>query len=119
MSNRQLNPPELQKANRLLNRKRNKLKVLGKGDRELLFVYRRKIYKELTYDERGKPSIRRKLKDHKRKEQNGLCALCGERLPHKYVVLDRFNAVDGYTQENTRLICRECDIRIQKSKGYQ
>ena len=51
---------------------RVRLEVFSNGDRELLFAYRRKVFKELTYDERDKPAVRRKLKDLKWKEQRGL-----------------------------------------------
>ena len=93
MANRQLTPDELQHANALLAEVRQKLESLSHGDTELLFAYRRKIFKELTYDERSKPMARRKLKDQKWKEQRGLCAICGKELPEKYTVLDRFKAV--------------------------
>ena len=118
MPNRQLNSEELVLANALLAEIRTRLKALSKGDRELLFAYRRKVFKELTYDERDKPSVRHKLKDAKRKEQRGLCAICGKELPKTYTVLDRTNAVDGYTKENTRLIHQDCDVAHQLSKGY-
>lgn len=118
MANRRLSPDELAQANALLDEIRAKLLQLSQGDRDLLFAYRRKIYKELTYDERGKPMYRRRLKDLKRLEQNGLCALCGTELPGKYVVLDRFNAADGYTPENTRLIHQHCDVQVQQSRSY-
>jgi len=118
MANRQLTPEELESANTLLAEIRQKLVALSRGDKDLLFAYRRKIYKELTYDERSKPMVRRKLKEQKWKEQRGLCALCGKELPEKYTVLDRFNAADGYTKENTRLIHQECDVDYQASKGY-
>lgn len=118
MPNRQLSPEELLLANELLVEVRAKLKALSGGDNDLLFAFRRKVYKELTYDERSKPMVRRKLKDQKWKEQRGLCALCGKDLPTKYTVLDRFNAADGYTSENTQLIHGECDVSNQASKGY-
>ncbi|MBI3779140.1 MAG: hypothetical protein HY274_09570 [Gammaproteobacteria bacterium] len=108
----------MKEAQTLLDEIRAKLKKLSRGNRELLFALRRKIYKELTYDERSKPMIRRKLKEQKRKEQKGFCAVCGKRLPEKYVVLDRLKAVDGYTKKNTRLICQECDVKVQSSRGY-
>jgi hypothetical protein len=97
---------------------RSKLVELSGGDKELLFAYRRKIYKELGYDERSKPMARRALKDKKWKEQRGLCAICNNELPTGYTVLDRLRAVDGYTAENTRLIHQDCDVSQQKSKGY-
>jgi len=92
MANRQLSPEELAQANVLLSEIRTKLETLSHGDRELLFAYRRKVFKELTYDERSKPMVRRKLKDQKWKEQRGLCAICGLELPERYTVLDRLNA---------------------------
>lgn len=118
MANRRLNIDELAQANELLKMIRSKIQSLASGDKELVFAFRRKIYKELTYDERGKPQHRKKLKELKRKEQNGLCTICGLALPDAYAVLDRYNAVDGYTQENTRLIHKDCDTDVQKSRGY-
>lgn len=118
MPNRQLNSDELEKANALLNQIRTDIEILSGGDKELLFAYRRKIYKELTYDERSKPSVRRKLKEQKWKQQQGLCAICGKELPEKYTVLDRLNAIEGYTLENTRLIHQKCDVSLQESRGY-
>ncbi len=118
MANRQLTDQELESANRVLEEIRERLEDLADGDQELLFAYRRKIYKELTYDERGKPMRRRKLKEQKRAEQDNRCAICGKSLPEKYVVLDRYRAVDGYTRENTRLIHQDCDAQVQESRGY-
>ena len=118
MANRQLTPEELERANALLAEVRSKLEALSQGDKDLLFAYRRKLFKELTYDERRKPMVRRKLKDEKWKAQRGLCAICSKELPEKYTVLDRWNAADGYTKENTRLIHQECDVAQQASKGY-
>ena len=118
MPNRQLTADELKKANALLAEIRGKLEALSGGDNELLFAYRRKVFKELTYDERDKPTVRRKLKDQKWKEQRGLCAICKEPLPEKYTVLDRLRAIDGYTSENTRLVHQACDVKEQESKGY-
>jgi hypothetical protein len=77
------------------------------------------MYKELIYDERGKPMFRRKLKRLKRQAQKGLCYECKKQLSEKYCVLDRRRAAAGYTARNTRLICQACDIRIQKQRGYK
>jgi hypothetical protein len=74
--------------------------------------------KELTYDERDKPMVRRRLKAAKRREQSGICPLCKNPLPDKYRVLDRFVAAAGYTAENTQLICQDCDVKTQASRGY-
>jgi 5-methylcytosine-specific restriction endonuclease McrA len=116
--NRQLAPHELTLANKLLECVRQRLVALSGDDRDLLFAYRRKIAKELTYDERRKPMVRHALKRRKYKEQDGLCAICGNELPVKYTVLDRLNAADGYSAENTRLIHQECDQRVQAERGY-
>lgn len=86
---------------------------------ELLFALRRKIAKELGYDERKKPSHRKKLKREQRVKQGGLCKLCGEELPERGAVLDRLNAMNGYTAENTRLLCPTCDARLQQERGYK
>lgn len=118
MPNRTLTKDELAKANSLLSRIREELASLAGGDADLLFAYRRKVAKMLVYDERSGPMLRRKLKAAKRTEQNGLCALCGDALPAKYVVLDRFRAVDGYTPANTRLLCEACDRKVQIERGY-
>ena len=119
MPNRNLTPDELGKANALLAVVRERLAALSNGDKELLFAYRRKIVKELGYDERSKPSDRNKLKARKFGEQSGKCAECGEPLPEKYTVLDRKNAADGYTPENTELIHGDCDRKRQAAKGYR
>lgn len=88
------------------------------GDPALLWALRRKLYKELTYDERGKPMHRRKLKQAKFAAQMGSCPECKRPLPTKGSVLDRHAAMQGYTMDNTRLICPECDQAIQQSRGY-
>lgn len=116
---RQLDQDELIKANILLDEIRTNLEKLSGGDKSLLFAYRRKIFKELTYDERGKPNYRRKLKKLKRTEQNIICPLCNKELPEKYTVLDRFKAEDGYTVDNTRLIHQKCDYEEQQKLNFK
>jgi hypothetical protein len=118
MANRNLTAEELAQANDLLEKIRLDLKTLASGDEPLHFAYRRKITKELGYDERGKPTLRRILKLKKFVEQKGICPLCDGSLPEKNAVLDRLKAIDGYTRENTRLICRDCDTRVQEGRGY-
>jgi hypothetical protein len=118
MSNRRLSPEQLVQANALLATIRQRLRELAGGDSELHFAYRRKVYKELTYDERGKPMMRRRLKALKWQEQGGVCPQCKKPLPTSYCVLDRFVASAGYTVENTRLICQECDVQTQASRRY-
>ena len=119
MPNRNLSAEELLKANSLLVDIRTKMADLAGGDPALLFAYRRKIQKELSYDERGKPGHRKSLKAFKMGEQNSLCAICKKPLPEKYAVLDRLNGMDGYTRENTRLIHGDCDTSVQAERGYR
>ena len=118
MSNPRLTSEQLEHARALLGEIRERLAALSNGDAELLFAYRRKVTKELTYDERSKPSVRGRLKLLKMKEQGGICPLCNEALPERGAVLDRTRAVDGYTAKNTRLIHAECDTAQQAAKGY-
>jgi len=120
MPNRQLTPEELDKiVAPLIDEVRSKLISLSGGDADLHWALRRKLAKTLSYDERSSPMHRRNLKAKKRQEQGGKCAVCSHDLPAKYVVLDRFEAMKGYTAENTRLICRDCDERIQQERGYR
>ena len=118
MANPRLTPEQLYLARTLLDEVRARLTDLSGGDKELLFAFRRKVYKELMHDERSKPMVRRRLKLLKMKEQEGVCPLCNEPLPEKGAVLDRTHAVDGYTPENTRLIHAACDVAYQAAKGY-
>lgn len=118
MPNPQLNADQLDIARTLLDEVRERLAALSGGDRELLFAYRRKVYKELMHDERSKPMVRRRLKALKMAEQGGLCAICNAQLPDRGAVLDRTRAVDGYVAENTRLVHASCDVAQQAQRGY-
>ena len=120
MPNRQLTAEELETlASPLLDKVRAQLVQLSNEDAALHWALRRKLYKELIYDERGKPMFRRALKASKWKEQGGLCHLCQNPLPKKGAVLDRLKAMDGYTSENTRLLCPTCDTAVQTERGYR
>jgi ribosomal protein L44E len=120
LPNRQLSSEELEQLFApLLAEVRNRLVSLSGEDTDLQWALRRKLSKELTYDERGKPMHRRKLKDLKRAEQDNKCPLCSKSLSAKYVVLDRTEAMKGYTPENTRLLCQDCDTRVQQERGYK
>ena len=120
MPNRQLTATELEHLfEPLIAEVREKLICLARGDSELHWALRRKLAKELTYDERNRPADRVKLKAFKRGQQNNKCAICGCELPEKYATLDRLEAMKGYTADNTRLICRDCDERIQRERGYK
>lgn len=117
---RKLTAEELEKARALIEQVRASLEGLSGGEAELLFAYRRKIAKELIYDERSSPAKRKSLKRRKLISQSGKCALCGEPLPPAGLgsVLDRLNAMGGYTDSNTRLLCRECDLRTQRERAF-
>lgn len=119
MANPQLSAEQLQQANAILESLRKRLRNVANGDPAFHWALRRKIAKELVYDERGKSNHRRKLKSLKRAEQNGICPVCQNPLPATYCVLDRFEATAGYAAENTRLLCQDCDFRIQKERGYK
>jgi hypothetical protein len=118
MANRNLNSDELKRANELLAEIRERLTGLAGHDALLLFAYRRKVIKELGYDERGKPGLRARLKALQWGQQNGKCVQCGDELPLKYSELDRKNAADGYTVENTELVHAKCHQARQAAKGY-
>jgi hypothetical protein len=118
MPNRNLSQEELKLANSLLAEIRARLASLSAGDPLLLFAYRRKVAKELGYDERGRPGLRGKVKALKWGQQGGKCAHCGEELPLGYSELDRKNAADGYTAENTELVHAKCHQARQAAKHY-
>lgn len=119
MANPQLSQAQFSKANKLLNKIRKEMKKLASNNPELIFAFRRKIYKELTYDERSKPARRKKLKKKIWKKQAGHCFKCKKKLPKNSGVLDRLRAIDGYTEKNVRLICPRCDRKIQEKRGYK
>ena len=113
-----LSKEQAEKANTLLESVRAQLATLSGGDPKLLFAMRRRLYIRLSYDERGTPAQRRKLKDQKWKEQRGKCAICAEDLPVSECELDRFDAVAGYTPENTQLIHHACHRKQQTDRGF-
>jgi hypothetical protein len=115
VSNRRLNQEELAEANKVLKSIRDNLVSLSDGDADLLFAYRRKIFKELNYDERSKSATCKRLKQFKFKQQSGKCALGSEPLSRNNAVLERFSAALGYVSENTRLICTECDQHARQA----
>ena len=120
MHNRRLTEQEIENiAAPFLAEVRQKLQDAAADDETLLWALRRYIKIRLEHDERGKPIERRALKQRKRKEQGGRCPVCQGLLPEKGAVLDRLEAMGGYTMENTRLLCQDCDQKIQKGRGYK
>ena len=119
MANRQLTKKETEELFRPLYQSVTaRLQELSGGESDLLWALRRKLAKSLIYDERGTPMQRRRLKLLKREEQQGLCAVCREPLPERDAILDRSEAMRGYTLENTRVLCRDCDLRIQTERNF-
>jgi hypothetical protein len=118
MPSQRLTPEQSEKANELLESVRARLLELSNGDASLLFSLRRRIFIRLSYDERGTPAQRTKLKNQKWKDQRGKCAICNEDLPESGAELDRFDALGGYTAENTQLIHHDCHRQQQTDRGF-
>ncbi len=104
------------KAILILDKLRLDLQEASAGNEELLFSMKRYISKRLEFDERGTPTQRRKLKEQKTKSQQGLCAACNTKLPERGAELDRFRAIEGYTAENTQLLCPTCHRLVQEAR---
>jgi hypothetical protein len=102
----------------ILAKLRLELEEASGGNQTTLFSMKRYIAKRLEFDERSTPTQRRKLKDHKLKSQRGLCAVCKEKLPERGAELDRFVAMDGYTKENTQLVCQACHRKAQEDRDF-
>ncbi len=119
MANPQLNRTQLSEAKKLLEKIRKEIKVIANNNPKLIFAFRRKIYKELMYDERSKPMERKRLKGLLRKKQKGLCFECKKALPRRGAVLDRSEAIKRYNEKNVNLICSECDKKIQEKRQYK
>jgi len=116
---RQLNNQEREIAKEILDRIRELITKATQEDSELAFALRRYICRQLTFDEKGKPAQRKKLKYSKLLKQGGKCAECGKQfLEGEEPELDRFDAMKGYTDENTRLVCHECHRQMQAKRGF-
>lgn len=86
--NRTLDETELATARTLLADIRTLIDTAAGADEGLRFALNRKVYKELSYDERGKPNARASLKARMVKAQAGQCAQCAKPLPESDTVLD-------------------------------
>ena len=119
MTNRRLTDEELSTLFApLVADVRSRLRAIAADDENLHWALRRKLAKELVYDERSKPATRKGIKAKKRVAQCGRCAICSGELPSRGAVLDRFEAMKGYTLENTRLLCPACDTDVQANRRY-
>jgi hypothetical protein len=101
------------KAIALLEELRARIDEAASGDDQLRFQFKRYIAKRLEFDERGTPTHRRRLKEQKRELQRGLCASCEEELPTEGAELHRARAIEGYTPENTSLLCPRCHANAE------
>jgi len=119
MPNPQLNKDQLKQAHRLIEKVKKEIEKLAQNDPEVVFAFRRKVYKELMYEKRGKPVERKKLKEKMWKKQKGICPLCKQKLLERGVVLDRTRAIEGYKEGNVRLICPDCDRKVQETRGFR
>lgn len=118
MPNISLDSDELLLANKLLKLTRQRIDRLAGGDPARRFAFRRKVWKELMYDERSKPMVRRRLKKLMWEKQKHLCAICKKRMPLAYSELDRKRAADGYVEANVRLVHAKCHHGDQARKRY-
>jgi len=113
-----LNEKQLLHARALFDEMEEKIQELSKRKTKLVFAYRRKLRKWLEYEERGTPTLRRKLKEIMWERQGGLCAICGKKMPKKEIELDRHDPVKGYKIKNVRLVHHRCHRADQKRKHY-
>jgi len=124
MDNGRMNDGELAAAREILAEVRQRIFGAASGDSRLAFALRRYVYKNLSYDERGTPAERTKLKLAKLMEQDGKCAYLDCPVSDRKITkedepeLDRFDPVEGYTSENTRLVHHSCHRRSQLERGF-
>lgn len=118
MPNRRLGNEERERLDALLDDVRRRLQLLSEGDDELHWAFRRRLFNQLQYDERLRPQYRAAIKKKKRKLQNGLCNICRLPLPESNAVLDRYEAMKGYSLENTQLLCHSCDVKKQRKLNF-
>jgi DNA-directed RNA polymerase subunit RPC12/RpoP len=115
---RKLTPTErTERADPIIAKLREMIHQAAMGDAEVEFAISRRVWNKIGQDERPLKD-RTALKKLQRKKQNGKCATCNKPLPKKGAVLDRLKTMDLYTEENTRLLCPECDSRIQEERRY-
>jgi hypothetical protein len=119
-----MTPAELIRAKEILDQARNNIREASASDPLAAFSIRRYVYKNLSYDERGTPASRTKLKLQKLLDQEGKCAYTDcPRPSHKMSKadepeLDRLDPVYGYTIENTVLVHHECHRMSQSKKRF-
>lgn len=102
----------------LFKRVKQDLQRASAGNKDVLWALRRKLAKELTYLERSTPMERRLLKALMYGKQNGKCAICKKGMERKNSELDRLDTVQGYIENNVRLVHHDCHIQDQAREGY-
>jgi len=124
MSNRLMNTHQLAAAREILAEVRRRIADAADGDQQFTFTLRRYVFKNLSYDERGTPKQRTKLKLQKLVDQDGICGYEKCPTPHLKMTkeeepeLDRLDAIKSYTPENTVLMHHGCHRLSQKEKGF-
>jgi transcriptional regulatory protein LevR len=115
---------QLGTARQILADVRQRLAKAAHGNERFVFLLRRYISKNLSYDERGNPQQRTKLKLQKLIEQKGKCAYANCPTPDRPMTkedepeLDRIEAIKRYTKGNTVLVHHDCHRMSQKEKGF-
>ena len=114
-----LSESELEQAWKLIEEVKDKLQALAQGDPRRLFAFRRKVYKELVYEERSTPMKRRALRARLHTAQGGVCFVCKKTHEAGFMVLDRVDPVLGYVDTNVELVCSDCDRQRQTERGFR
>jgi hypothetical protein len=124
MSNERMSKDQAAAAKQILAEVRRRIVEAAGDNQRFAFALRRYVYKNLSYDERGNPTQRTKLKLQKIVEQGGKCAYQKCPIPDRRISkedepeLDRLDAIKGYTKENTVLMHHGCHRLSQKEKGF-
>lgn len=103
-----LTPEQKAQADDLFARLKADLLALAGGDDDLLFNFRRQMYKGLMYDERGTPLARQRLKKATWQKQEGNCAVCGKELPLEGAEIERLIPSKGFVEGNVKVVHHEC-----------
>ena len=124
MPSRRMTTEELATSREILDQIRQRIREAAGSDSMLEFALNRYIWKNVMYDERGKPAHRKRLKHRKLAEQQGICGYPECPTPDRLMTmadepeLDRIDAPEGYTDENTVLMHHECHRASQRAKSF-
>jgi hypothetical protein len=124
LANERMSKSQLETAREILTEVRQRIEEATQSDERFNFLLRRYVSKNLSYDERGDPQERTRIKLEKLLEQKGKCAYAKCPTPNHVMTkedepeLDRLEAIKGYTPENTVLVHHACHRMSQKEKGF-